>query len=65
MKIPLLAIFHQDIYHSLNAEVSADPTVSEIAGADGALLLDDNADLNNSRHARGVATELYDLDLTV
>lgn len=65
MKIPLLAIFRQDIYHSLNAEVSADPMVSEIAEADGALLLDDNADLNNSRHARGVATELYDLDLTV
>ena len=39
--------------------------LSELSVADGAILVDDAADLNNSRHARGVATELDDLDLTV
>jgi hypothetical protein len=39
--------------------------LSELSVADGAILVDDATDLNNSRHARGVATELDDLDLTV
>ena len=39
--------------------------LSELTVADSAILVDDAADLNNARHARGVATELDDLDLTV
>ena len=39
--------------------------LSELTIADGAILVDDAADLNNTRHARGVAAELNDLDLTV
>jgi len=39
--------------------------LSELTVADGAILVDDAADLNNTRHARGVATELDHLDLTV
>lgn len=39
--------------------------LSELSVADGTILVDDATDLNNSRHARGVATELDDLDLTV
>jgi hypothetical protein len=39
--------------------------LSELTVANGAILVDDAADLNNTRHARRVATELDHLDLTV
>ena len=39
--------------------------LSELAVADGAIFVDDAADLNNTRHARRVAAELDHLDLTV